>query len=76
MVIEQRKEEKVQKELTSRPDYGSALETLKRFSEMAGGKLVQPSGIVRRSGRGQWRSRPALRLRESLYSSCGQGRAK
>ena len=76
MVIEQGKEEKVQKELTSRQDYESALETLKRFSEMVGGKLVQPSGIIRRSSRGQWRSQPALRVREFPYSSCGRGRAK
>ena len=76
MARELGKEKKMQTELTSRQDYESALETLKRFAEMVGGKLVQPSGIVRRSSRGQWRSHPALQFRESPYSSCGRGRAK
>ena len=76
MVIEQGKEGKIQKELTSRQDYESALENLRRFAEMVGGKLVQPSGIVRRSSRGQWQSHPALQLDKSPYSSCGRGRAK
>lgn len=76
MVIEQGKEKKIQKELTSRSDYESALETLKRFAEMVGGKLVQPSGIIRRSSRGQWQSHPALQLREPPYSSGGHGKAK
>lgn len=76
MVIEQGKADKIREELTSRQDYESTLETLRRFSEMLGGKLVQPSGIVRRSSRGQWRSHPVLRAHESPYSSCGRGRAK
>ncbi len=76
MVIEQGKRDKAPKELASRKDYQSALENLKRFSETLGEKLTQPSGIVKRSSRGQWRSHPALQLRESPYSSCGRGRAK
>ena len=75
MVIEQRKRSKILKELASRKDYQSALENLKRFSEMLGEKLTQPSGIVKRSSRGQWRSHLA-QLQEFPYSSCGRRRAK
>jgi len=76
MVIEQGKDKKIQKELTSRQDYESALKTLKRFAEMVEGKLVQPSGIIRRSSRGQWQSHPILPSHEPSYSSFGRGKAK
>lgn len=76
MVIEQGKDKKIQKELTSRQDYESALKTLKRFAEMVGGELVQPSGIIRRSSRGQWQSHPISHSREPSYSSFGRGKAK
>lgn len=76
MVTKQRKEDKMQKELASRQDYESAIETLKRFAEMVGGKLIQPSGIIRRSGHGQWQSHSVSQLHEPPYSSLGRGRAK
>ncbi len=76
MGTEQGKGKKMQEELASKQDYESALETLKRFAEMMGGKLTQPSGIIRGSSRGQWQSHPVLQLRESPYSSVGRGKAK
>lgn len=76
MVTKQRKEGNIQKELTSRQGYESALETLKRFAEMVGGRLTQPSGIIRRSTHGQWQSRPLVQLHEPSYSSRGRGKAK
>ena len=76
MVTEQGKGKKMQEELASRQGYKRALETLERFAEMMGGKLTQPSGIIKRSSRGQWQSHPALQLRESPYSSVGRGKAK
>ena len=76
MVIKQKKRDKMQKELASKQDYESALETLRRFAEMVGGKLTQPSGIIRHSSHGQWQSHPVIQLREPPYSSCGRGKAK
>jgi len=76
MVTKQRKEDKMQKELASRQDYESALETLKRFTDMVQGKLIQPSGLIRRFGRGQWQTYPAPQIRETLYPSRGRGKAK
>jgi len=76
MVTKQGKEDNVQKELASRQDYESAIETLKRFAEMVGGKLTQPSGIIRRPSHGQWQSHSASQLHEPPYSSRGRGRAK
>lgn len=76
MVTEQRKGDKMQKELASRKDYESALETLKRFAEMVGGRLTQPSGIIKQSSRGQWQSHPMVQLHEPAYSSRGRGKAK
>ena len=64
------------KELASRPDYKSALESLDRFAKMVGGELTKPSGIVRRSARGQWQSTPSSYPSESAYSSRGHGKAK
>lgn len=62
--------------LTRRDDYESAMENLRRLSKMLGEPLTQPSGIVRRSSRGQWQSQPTQRRVISPYSSCGHGRAK
>ena len=76
MVIKQRERDKIQKELASREDYESALETLKRFAEMVGGKLTQPSGIIRPSSRRQWQTHSVSQLHEPPYSSRGRGRAK
>jgi len=76
MVAKQRKRGEMQGELASRQDYESALETLKRFAEMVGGKLTQPSGIIRRSSRGQWQTYPVPQIREAPYSSLGRGKAK
>ena len=64
------------KRLTSREDYESAMENLRRLSEMLGKPITQPSGIVRRTSRGQWQTRPTLRRVIYPYSSCGHGRAK
>ncbi len=76
MVTKQRERGEMQRELASRQDYESALETLKRFAEMVGGRLTQPSGIIRRSSRGQWQSHPMVQLHELPYSSLGRGKAK
>lgn len=76
MVTKQRKGDKMQKELASRQDYESAIETLKQFAEMIGGSLTQPSGIIRRFGRGQWQTYPVPQIHETLYSSRGRGKAK
>lgn len=76
MVTKQREGDKMQKELASRQDYESALETLKRFAEMVGGNLTQPSGIIRRFGRGQWQTYQVPQIRETPYSSRERGKAK
>lgn len=76
MVTKQRKGNTMQKELATRQDYESALEVLKRFAEMVGGKVTQPSGIIRRSSHGQWQSHSVPQLREPPYSTCGRGKAK
>ena len=76
MVTKQRKGNTMQKELATRQDYESALEALKRFAEMVGGKLTQPSGIIRQSGHGQWQSHATVGLYEPTYFSRGRGKAK
>ena len=62
--------------LASRPDYKSALETLERFAKMEGGELTKPSGIIRRSTRGQWQGTPSSYPSEFAYSSRGHSKAK
>lgn len=76
MTTETAKKNKKAERLTHREDYESAMENLRRLSEMLGKPLTQPSGIVRRSSRGQWQTRPTLRRVIYPYSSCGHGRAK
>ena len=76
MVTKQREENTIQKELASRQDYESALETLRRFAEMVGGKLTQPSGIIRRPSHSQWQTYPVSQICEAPYSSRGHGKAK
>lgn len=73
---ERPKADEQKKELASRPDYRSALETLERFAKMAGGGLTKPSGIIRQTTRGQWQSTPSSYPTESAYSSRGHGKAK
>lgn len=62
------------KRLTRRDDYESAMENLRRLSEMLGKPLTQPSGIVKGSSRGRWQNQPQRPV--TSYSSCGHGRAK
>ena len=76
MIRKNQARDRMAEELTARKNYESALENLKRFSEMLGGKLTQPSGIIRHSRCGQWQSYPEVRLNAPYYSSCGRGRAK
>lgn len=72
-----RKVKLVQRErLASRPDYEAALETLERFAKMMGGELTKPSGILRRSTRGQWQGTPPSYPPELFYPSLGHGAAK
>lgn len=68
-------EERTWDQLIRRKDYENALRVLERFKQMSGGKLTEPSGIVRHSRSVRWQSRQEERLDDSA-ASCERGRAK
>lgn len=64
---------KAKKALKSRKDYSSAVENLKRFAQMNGGRLTLPTDIVKRESCGQWQSGVSYDKRKLLHSSRGGG---
>jgi len=78
MVVTESRAKKTKEEiLTSRKEFPSALETLRRFAKLTGQRINEPSGIIRRSGRGQWLTEPRPRNCPIPYSSSfGHGKAK
>jgi len=62
--------------LASKDEFHSAMETLRRLARITGKQINEPSGIVRRSSRGQWLAKPKSHESLSAYSPCACGHGK